>query len=766
MDTSTSSRHQDGAALLKEMDKTISQKVAVCAAHMMLEEGSIVLDAGCANGMATAYFALKNPNAHVIGLDYDSDYIATAKKQFDHIENLEFIVADLTDFDLGERKLDAIVNLSILHEPYSYSGYRKQTVEDIIEAELKNLKPGGVIINRDFVLPDNPEKMVYLSLPDNGNGNDLKTMSMAEFFIRYSEEAKSFSNQNPKEHIKGFFYEEMTKNFSDINHPIPTGWRTFSVEHQFAWEFIWRMHYRERFQNESEEKYAFWTHQEHKSIPERLGARVTYSAHYENPWLMENWYAPHAKLFDQDMSPLPLPPSNFISVLEKITPTDSTILREHRVSKTSPSYLQISAYKNVETKEIFDMVKRPGDDIVNIVPYSMDEEELVIWAKADYPRPISNIKPRMMTPNLDHKQWSGHMIEALAAANTESPLQETIHTVLFERAGFSPDSIQIDTAGTLQYYPAPADLNERIASVHVEVKTPPKNNIKLSGGFSGFRNDGVCREFNAQNLLQALQVGMLADARLETSIYSLMQDKGILPKQWIGAQLNIKTERNLSISSMEEQVHKQRQYNVFKDTDARANWLDIHRSEFHEVALYDGCEHVMAKNELEFVVPAKGVSTNSITLACIARDDKTGEALIGVQKISSALSQFAAVQQRENHSGLLTLPSIRLPSAIDHIQKVPEWIAKETGASEHSIKNLGEAYFSSIGVMPNRVFPFVVSEVSPFFHDKCDFIPLRDAFQNYTSLEDFNLLNAVFRATHALNLWPDYTEHQPGPIKL
>ena len=76
-----------------------------------------------------------------------------ARERFAHLPNLEFIEADLRNFDLGGRPLDAVLNLSILHEPYSYTGYRAQTVKEILAAELRNLSPGGIIINRDFMLP-------------------------------------------------------------------------------------------------------------------------------------------------------------------------------------------------------------------------------------------------------------------------------------------------------------------------------------------------------------------------------------------------------------------------------------------------------------------------------------------------------------------------------------------------------------------------------------------------------------------------------------
>jgi ubiquinone/menaquinone biosynthesis C-methylase UbiE len=116
------------------MSTTIAHKVAVCAAHLLLKDGAVVLDAGCADGLATAWLAQSNPRIHVIGLDYDGGFISRARERFAHLANLEFIEADLRNFDLGGRPLDAILNLSILHEPYSYTGYRAQTVKEILAA--------------------------------------------------------------------------------------------------------------------------------------------------------------------------------------------------------------------------------------------------------------------------------------------------------------------------------------------------------------------------------------------------------------------------------------------------------------------------------------------------------------------------------------------------------------------------------------------------------------------------------------------------------
>lgn len=762
------SKHQDGATLLAEMDKTMPQKVAVCAAHLILPEGSVVLDAGCANGMATAWFALKNPHVRVIGLDYNAAYITAAREKYAAIPNLEFVEGDLTRLDLKGRQLDAVLNLSILHEPYSYTGYRKQTVEDIIAAQIRNLKPGGIIINRDFVMPDNPEEMVYLALPTipfaaaNEGAPLYESQSMADFFASYAAEAMRYDGGDPAGHIKGFFAEDVTDDFDKAATSVPQDWRVYSVPHHFAWEFIWRMHYRSRFLNEAEEKYAFWTMKEHRDVPEKLGARVVYAAHHENPWLLDNRYAPNARLFDRNKNALPLPPSNFISVLQKIPPVESVRLREHRAAANDPSYLSITAFENTHNGYVYDMVERPGGDVVDVLPYFTDADgALNVYAKDQYPRPIANIRPRMMSPNLDLKIWSGHMIEPLAAANlaASSPedITNAVHAVLTQRAHFDlgaalrPGQLHIT-----QYYPAPAELNERVYAVRADVTGVPRGAGELSGGFSGFSNDGRYTAFKADNLLQAAQAGMLPEARLETNIYALMRETGHTPGEWLGHQFTPASRADITPRTFPDVLGGQNLYSVFAKTDKRSHWLEVKRSEFHEVALQDGHERVLARKELEFIVPARDVTTNSVMAVPVVRDPKSGEILIGVKKITPLQSQFAAVQSREDHSGLLSLPVYRLPHTVDHIQKVAGWLATQTGTPAKAIKKLGEGYFPSLGVMPHRVFPFVVTDPGPGLVERCDFIPLREAFQNLNRIEDLALLNAVFRTTHALNLWGDF----------
>lgn len=777
--------HQNGDALLAGMEKTIPQKVAVAAAHMELKDGDVVLDAGCANGAATAYFALRYPNVKFIGVDYDKDYVRQANDNFGHLPNIEFIHADMRTLDLGDQKLDAVLNLSFFHEPYSYSGYRAETIREIITAELKNLKPDGVIINRDFVMPDNPDEMVYLALSDDGQRGDTPAeMSFPALLRHYSHQAMSFNQNDPEGHIQGFFLEEQTHRFDHEKLGIPENWRIFYLPQNFAWEFVWRMHYKSRFANEAEEKYGFWTQKDHIEIPRRLGARVTYAAPFENPWITENRYAPHARLFDGHMKPLPLPPSNFISIYNHAGDEGSIVFKEHRPIEKDASYLEIVTFKNIfAPSKIYDMVKRPGGDAIDVVPYSLEgDDHLTIYAKGDYPRPFVNIWPRLMTPNLDRKIWSGHMVEPLATAKLSTTWTQSVEGVLYERAGFSPDDV-FDLAGTvdpaLVYYTAPAELNERVTAAHIRVKPQGTLTRPLQGRYSGFSHDGNLKALNAHRLLNAAQVGMLAEPRLEANIYALMHRHGLEPEAWIGGQItppevggHVQGAIPLSITSLSALMDDKKKWQAFEPTDERADWLDVVRSTFHEVGRVDYRDRAIAQKEREFVVPnpkqSQNISTNSAMVLCLARDENSDELLIGLQKISATQSQFPAIQERNNYSGHITLPGYRLPSEIGHIQELPAWLSEKTGVPAAQIKKLGDGYFPSLGVMPNRTYLFALNTTSDYIREKCDFIPLREAFTRLDEFEDIHAMTAIFRAVHALGLWEDYTtapyQNKPRPV--
>ena len=107
--------------------------------------------------------------------------------------------------------------------------------------------------------------------------------------------------------------------------------------------------------------------------------------------------------------------------MQKSVSSTSFFLREHRQASHAPSFLQLAFFENTSNGERYDMVKRPGEDVIDVIPWHLNPAgDVIIFSKCDYPRPIANTQPRRMTSNLDGKIWSGHMIEPLAAARQET----------------------------------------------------------------------------------------------------------------------------------------------------------------------------------------------------------------------------------------------------------------------------------------------------------------------------------------------------------
>jgi hypothetical protein len=250
---------------------------------------------------------------------------------------------------------------------------------------------------------------------------------------------------------------------------------------------------------------------------------------------------------------------------------------------------------------------------------------------------------------------------------------------------------------------------------------------------------------------------MLAEARLELNLYNLLRRLKKPAGPWIGGQIQPGETEVENPRQIDEALAAAKNYKVFREVEEGSGWIDIVRSEFHERELRDGRERVTARRELEFVVPnpacSRDVSTNGVTLLPVVKDTKTGEYFVGLQRLSEQLSQFPAVQFKEGHSGHVTIAGLRLPSSIANAQAVPGWIARQTGVSESAVKKLGEGYFPSLGVLPNRVFPFVITEPGRYWQERCDFYRLADVLERVESLRDANTMIAVFRLAHVLNQW-------------
>src|SRR6187399_614077 len=97
---------------LSGMDRSMRQKVAVTAAHL-LGEGTVA-DMGMGSGSGTLALAALYPRVRVVGVDVNPEMVERARSK--HVlENLSFVQGDIAARVFDADKLDGIFNSSVLH---------------------------------------------------------------------------------------------------------------------------------------------------------------------------------------------------------------------------------------------------------------------------------------------------------------------------------------------------------------------------------------------------------------------------------------------------------------------------------------------------------------------------------------------------------------------------------------------------------------------------------------------------------------------------
>lgn len=713
------------------MEKTVRQKLAVIAAHFLPRPGAVIADMGCGSGLGSFCLAQANPGVQVVGIDINPDSIKRAKEKY-KLPNLTFVEGNVESPDPSLGPFDGILNSSVLHHVHTFNGYDSDHVVNTLKNHMACLKQGGVMVVRDFCAePD--DQFVLLDLQAEGEGYTPDTMSDADLLVLFSENACALKEKRDR----GFFIEEQAV--------APLGYRRFRLSAKWAAEFLLRKDYRADWETEVQEEYAWWTPDDFRRILSGLGGRVTYASPYWNPWILANRFRGKVKIFNENGAPRNFPATNFVAVVEKTAEGASLHLSERAVAKSPKSYLKFAGWKNTESGEVLDMAARPGD-VTDCLPYAVDENDrLLVYARHGYPRPIANTVSRS-TPVLDQKHWSGHMVEPVAVADANA---DTLAAKLAERSGLKPAQFENLEAG-LKYYPSPGMTDEIVSSVFTKVAAEDMNHsFAVASAVSGFSASGEVRLFDADDLLGASQVGLLPEARLEMNIYALFRKLKRAPGPWIGAEITRPHPADPQVANLESLL-AHREEKLFAPSDKPADYLQCLRSVFSDRS----GETELASNDLEFVLPAK-LSANVVLAAPLAAAED-GEVCIGLER-----RHLPGPQAREGGSSILVVPAFRLPAAVATAEKAAEYVAAKFLQQRRCVSKLGEGYFSSIGMTPERVFPYaVVLEPGTDVYqlsEELEFVPLRQIFGNLEELRDAHLLIAALRAIHALGLWEDFT---------
>lgn len=682
--------------LLKDVPAQTIKQAWFIMAHLVLEKGSKVLNIMTGDGNITYTMAVLNPDIEFIGIHHFADKIETAKQKY-QAPNLSFIKHKIEENFMPVGSLDAIINFFNLHEVYSENNCNEKSVTKILERQFNLLKKDGYIFTQGYNMYPEDEYILMEMPDDKSKGSNIEDLSEIELLTLYSESARPRENDS----YRGFYLEELPARFPRT--------KLFRLPAKWAYEFILRKDNRDQWSEELHKEYSFLSRQGFNRTMQSFGAKLLYSAPHWNEEVIKNNYNKKIRLFKEDGEPMGSPETSVIFVAQKTEERHSLTLQERKPSKVDNPALRITAMRNEYDGSVVDLVSRDMH-ITEILPYRItSDNKLNIFVHEGIPRCLINTVPRK-GPNIDGKQWSGHMTETFAIP------QEIMETVDIDRfrsiMTFSQDYLGLKPEmGCLfengpGFFPAPDCIDEHVDTLYLKVKTPQKlisPNIILEDA-SGFSTNGRIREIDAQQILNAIGVGLIPTSRLEVQILALYEKLGIDYQAWASSPLSLETEATKETTKLQNIIAKlAADDNRFKETKGTTGQIKAMQSVFVDEGQERGGITGLASKDKDFILNEESSMNTAIVLPLVK--SLNGEVMAGL------VEQYLPIPQRYKGNGYtLSCPSFPLPIEIKNFDMAKKYIADKFEVPVECVARMGESYFSHIGVTPQRIYPFAVSK--------------------------------------------------------
>lgn len=711
------------------MDASMQQKVALTTAHFPVR--GRIADMGSGSGRGTYDLACLYGGLELVGVDINPVSVERAAREFRR-PNLSYVVGDIADMVFPAESLDGILDSSVLHHVTSFNDFEVGRVLTTLDRQVAQLKTGGVIIIRDFVIPDGPER-VHLDLPadDGSEAGGVAGMSTAALFELFAREWRSSVNRDG---------------------PVPftrmsssrTGFVRYEVALRAAAEFVLRKDYRADWATEVLEEYTYLSQPQFEEAFRSRGLRIVTSRPLWNPWIVQNRFEGRFHLSDSSGNPLPFPPTNYLIVGEKVRDGSGVELFE-RQSRTipSPTFLRLKGYRHKESGRVMELAERPHLTI-DVVPWFESAGQIFVIAKKDFPRPIVNAAHER--PRLDSAHHSGYVTEPVSAiVGARGDEEEDVRRVLRERAGLDAEDI-IRVGGPFSYFTSPGGVDELVVSRLVEVR--PRRASLSFPNYSPFTDAGTVRELDASQVLRACHVGGMFDARLEINIYRLLRDLGRGCGPWIGAPIALSVQPHTPSTSEPAQVLTPPARAAFDQPEPlpRPQFLSLYEGSFEE---RDSSGGTLAEARFEYVRPGR-LSDNTLLVLPAFRTAQG--VFVGVEH-----RDLPAAQSFDGSSIMAAAPAWRLPPTVTHLSEIPHFLKgalrRDFNLDAGLVWELGGAYLPTSGVTPEVVYPFVVEvEANQCPRSGLQFVSLNELTAKPGLLRDAHLLVVTHRLAHALGV--------------
>lgn len=289
-----------------------------------------IVDEGCADGALLVAVARAFPDSDLYGVDLSSEFAARFQERQRAGEfggaYTHFLLRNLMDSLFDDDSIDTTICNSTLHELWSYADQEK-TVRRYLSLKLAQLCPGGRLVVRDVVGPENGNTRILLrcaredgeklpaNLPDDRDASWLRSLSTSARFQLFARDFLAGRRQrDPSAPV--FAYEEA---------PGDGATQGFFTTLRGAAEFLSKKDYTDNWRSEMHEEFCFWSHSRWREEILRAGFQIldagdtnAGSRVYVNPWLVENRYRGKVSLWTPDgATNLPYPPTNQVLVAVK-----------------------------------------------------------------------------------------------------------------------------------------------------------------------------------------------------------------------------------------------------------------------------------------------------------------------------------------------------------------------------------------------------------------------------------------------------------------
>ena len=261
--------HRNHAVYAWHMDKSLPEKLSKITPWLPSQKRLKIFDIGTGTGSVASALAESFPDSLVTGIDLSSEMIELARKQPRRV-NLRFRQAEAGTSFASEA--DVAIYSSLLHEVYSYNGDSMNAVAAALRTAYSSLKPGGRVIVRDFIRPEDGHRQVRLT---------HRKADVPEGSSSFADFARQFGRAVPMRVVR------------ETNSSV-----VYETDLQSAYEYIYRKDYRNNWKAELRERYGFWNESEARSLLTAAGFSVLHFERLNNPWIVTNRLTGKVKLQD------------------------------------------------------------------------------------------------------------------------------------------------------------------------------------------------------------------------------------------------------------------------------------------------------------------------------------------------------------------------------------------------------------------------------------------------------------------------------------